>query len=388
VTHALQLCDPLGVEALLTDEERLVRDAAAAFTDREVLPHIEKWFEAAHAPRELVPKLAALGAFGATLEGYGCAGMGQVAWGLLLAELERGDSAIRSLVSVQSSLCMGPIHAFGTEAQKERWLPRMARGETLGCFCLTEPGAGSDPASMKTTARRDPGSGDGWRIEGTKLWISSATYADLAVVWAKAEGEVRAFLVEKGEFTAREIPQRMSFRTSSVGEVSFQGARAEALPFALGLRAALKTLNNARAGIAFAVTGAAAACFAAARDWARERVSFGRPIAARQLVQARLAEMATQVGLSQLLGVHLMRAREAGRATPAQVSFAKRHNVRAALEVARTAREILGANGITLAYPVVRHMLNLESVYTYEGTDDVHTLVMGREITGLDAMTG
>jgi glutaryl-CoA dehydrogenase len=330
-------------------------------------------------PDEAVKALARLGAFGAS-------SLGPMAYGLMMQELERADSGFRSCASVMTSLVMWPIENFGTEEQKARWLPRLRAGETLGCFALTEPQSGSDPASMQTRAFKD---GDGYRITGLKRWATNGNKAGVAVVWAKLDGvdarHVHAFLVERGEFQPRPIPGKMSLRASDSAELVLHAARAELLPGAKGLGAALKCLNEARYGISWGAVGAATACFAAARDYVKERKQFGKPLGAFQLVQEKLARMYTGIGNAQLACVQLARLKERGALTPVQVSFAKRAHVAMALDVARDAREMLGANGITLAYPPIRHMMKLETVKTYEGTHDVHTLVLGRHITGLDA---
>jgi glutaryl-CoA dehydrogenase len=380
------------LDELLRPEERAVRDSVARLVDEEVLPTIGRHFRAGTFPRELVPRLAELGVLGGTLTGYGCPGLSNVAYGLALQELERGDSGVRSFASVQTSLAMFPIHAFGSEAQRERFLPAMARGTCLGCFGLTEASAGSDPGAMTTRARPDGGD---FVLDGAKLWITSGTLADVAVVWAKVgDGgpeSVRGFLVERGMpgFTARELEGKLSLRASTTAELSFQEVRvpaANVLPGVQGLRGPFACLHKARMGIAFAVMGAAVACFEAARAYALERRAFGRAIAGAQLTQEKLADMLQEIVKGQLLGWRLNRlADERGKVSPEQVSLAKRNNVRAALEIARSARSILGANGITDEYPPLRHLLNLESVFTYEGTHEVHTLVLGKAITGLDA---
>ena len=389
--------DRSGVEALyrlddaLTADERAVRDAVARVVDAEVLPIIGRHFREGIFPAQLVPRLGELGVLGANLSGYGCAGVSNVAYGLGLQELERGDSGLRSFASVQGSLVMYPIHAWGSEEQKQRFLPAMAQGKAIGCFGLTEPEAGSDPGSMRTRAMRD---GDAWVLDGSKAWITNGTVADVAVVWAKTgEGgpdSVRGFLVEKGMpgFVAKEIPGKLSLRASWTAELSFTEVRVpdrNVLPGVQGLRGPLSCLNNARAGIAFAVTGAAIACFEAARGYALQRRQFDRPIASFQLTQEKLADMLERIVQAQLLGLRLLRLKDEGKVTPVLVSLAKRANVRSALEIARSARTILGANGITDDFPPLRHALNLESVLTYEGTHEVHTLVLGKAITGIDA---
>ncbi len=386
-----------GVEALyrlddaLSADERAVRDAVARVVDDEVLPVIGRHFREGTFPAQLIPRLGELGVLGANLTGYGCAGVSNVAYGLGLQELERGDSGLRSFASVQGSLVMYPIHAWGSEEQKQRFLPAMAHGTCIGCFGLTEPEAGSDPGSMRTRAVRD---GEGWVLDGSKAWITNGTVADVAVVWAKTDDggpdSVRGFLVEKGMtgFAAREIPGKLSLRASWTAELSFTEVRVPArnvLPGVQGLRGPLSCLNNARAGIAFAVNGAAIACFEAAQAYAAQRRQFDRPIGSFQLTQEKLADMLERIVQSQLLGLRLLRLKDEGKASPVMVSLAKRANVRSALEVARSARTILGANGITDDLPPLRHALNLESVLTYEGTHEVHTLVLGKAITGIDA---
>jgi len=385
-----------GVEALyrlddaLTADERAVRDAVARVVNAEVLPVIGRHFREGTFPAQLVPRLGELGVLGANLTGYGCAGVSNVAYGLGLQELERGDSGLRSFASVQGSLVMYPIHSWGSEEQKQRFLPAMARGTCIGCFGLTEPEAGSDPGSMRTRAVRD---GQGWVLDGGKAWITNGTVADVAVVWAKTgdgPDSIRGFLVEKGMpgFVAREIPGKLSLRASWTAELSFTEVRVpdrNMLPGVEGLRGPLSCLNNARAGIAFAVTGAAIACFETARSYAQQRRQFDRPIGAFQLTQEKLADMLERIVQAQLLGLRLLRLKDEGQASPVLVSLAKRANVRSALEVARSARTILGANGITDDLPPLRHALNLESVLTYEGTHEVHTLVLGKAITGVDA---
>ena len=387
-----EITDLLLIDAMLTDEEKAARDTVARFVDKEVLPIIGQHFRDGTFPAHLVPGLAELGVLGANLQGYGCAGMNTVSYGLILQELERADSGLRSFASVQGSLCMYPIHAFGSEEQKERFLPGMARGRLIGCFGLTESDFGSNPGGMRTRARKD---GDTWVLNGSKAWITNGSIADVAVVWAKTEDggpeSIRGFLVEKGMpgFSAREIPGKFSLRASVTSELSFQDVRVperNVLPKVTGLKGPLSCLNNARLGIAYAVTGAAIACFEGAREYALSRVQFdGKSIAGYQLTQEKLADMLQEIVKAQLLGLRLMRLKDEGKATPVMVSLAKRNNVKAALDIARVARSIYGANGVTDAYPPVRHMLNLESVFTYEGTHEVHTLVLGKAITGIDA---
>ncbi len=380
--------DFYGVEALLSDEERMARDAARAFTDGQILPTITAHFREGTFPAGLIRQMGHLGFLGATLQGYGCAGIGPVAYGLILQELERGDSAVRSFASVQGSLVMYAIHAFGSEAQKAGWLPVLAAGEAVGCFGLTEPDAGSDPGHMATQAVPVGGA---YILNGTKLWITNGTIADIAVVWAKLDGVIRGFLVERGTpgFTARDIHGKFSMRASVTSELAFQDCRipaANLLAGSDGLRSPLSCLNQARYGIAWGGVGAAIACYQAALDYSRQRIQFGRPIASFQLVQEKLVGMLSEITKAQLLCLQLGRLKEAGRLRHPQVSLAKRNNVAAALEIARQARDILGANGIVDEYPVMRHLLNLESVFTYEGTHDIHTLIVGREITGISAL--
>jgi glutaryl-CoA dehydrogenase len=381
--------DYFGIEDLLSDEERLVRDTVRAFVDREVVPTIERASRDGRFPRELVPGLADLGLLGANLTGYGLPGLGAVAYGLAMQELERGDSALRSFVSVQGALTMFAIHRFGSEEQKARWLPALGRGEAIGCFALTEPDFGSNPAGMRAAARRD---GDGWIISGAKRWITNGSIADVAVVWARADEGIVGFLIERGTpgMTAVEMSGKWSLRASVTSELHLDDVRvpeASRLPLAQGLRAPLACLNQARYGIAWGAIGAAMACYDAALGYAMTRVQFDRPIAGYQLVQAKLADMLTGITTSQLLSLQLGRLKDRDAIRPQQVSMAKRHNVAHALWTARTARDILGANGVVDDYPVFRHMANLESVSTYEGTHDIHTLILGEDITGMAAFS-
>jgi glutaryl-CoA dehydrogenase len=380
--------DYYEVEGLLSEEERMMRDVARAFADEQILPIVTQHFRQGTFPSGLIRKMGDLGFLGATLQGYGCAGINNVAYGLIMQELERGDSGVRSFASVQGSLVMYPIHAFGAESQKARWLPRLAAGEAVGCFGLTEPDFGSDPGNMATKA---VSVGAEHVLNGTKLWITNGSIADVAVVWAKLDGVIRGFLVERGTpgFTARDIHGKHSMRASVTSELSFQDCRIPAenlLPKGDGLRAPLSCLNQARYGIAWGAVGAAVACYQAALDYSRERVQFNKPIASFQLVQQKLVHMLTEITKAQLLCLQLGRLKDAGRLRHTQVSLAKRNNVAAALEIARLARDIHGANGIVDEYPVIRHMLNLESVFTYEGTHDIHTLILGRDITGISAL--
>ena len=381
--------DLYNIDYLLSEEERMVRDTVRKFVQDRVLPIIAEHFEAGTFPRELIPTIAELGLLGMHIEGYGCAGLSAVCYGLACQELEAGDSGLRSFVSVQGSLAMFPISAFGSEEQKQRWLPRMARGEVIGCFGLTEPDSGSDPASMRTTARRD---GNSYVLNGTKMWITNGGIANLAVVWARAEDGVRGFLVERDTpgFTTSDIHQKLSLRASVTSELHFEDCRVPAenmLPNVRGLRGPLSCLNEARYGIAWGATGAARTCYEVALDYAKSRIQFNRPIARFQLVQQKLAIMATELVKAQLLALHLGRLKDEGMVHSVQISIAKRNNVREALKTAREARSILGANGITLEYPISRHSNNLESVYTYEGTDDIHTLIIGQAITGENAFS-
>jgi glutaryl-CoA dehydrogenase len=381
--------DLYNVDHLLSEEERMVRDTVRKFVSERVLPIIGEHFEAGTFPRELIPEIAGLGLLGMHLEGYGCAGLSAVCYGLACQELEAGDSGLRSFVSVQGSLAMFPIYKFGSEEQKQRWLPPMARGEVIGCFGLTEPDSGSDPGSMRTNARHD---GDTFILNGTKMWITNGGIADVAVVWAKTDDGVRGFLVERGTpgFTTSDVHHKLSLRASITSELHFEDCRVPAanmLPNVRGLRGPLSCLDEARYGIAWGATGAARACYEVALDYARTRVQFGKPIGSFQLVQQKLAIIATELVKAQLLALQLGRIKDEGLLHPVQISVAKRNNVREALKTAREARSILGANGITLEYPISRHSNNLESVYTYEGTDDIHTLVIGQAITGLDAFS-
>jgi glutaryl-CoA dehydrogenase len=386
--NALDPMDLFDVRAALSDEERMVQDSVARFVDDEVLPIIRPHFENHTFPKELVAELANLGLLGSSLEGYGCAGMNAVSYGLICQELERGDSGLRSFVSVQSSLCMYPIHAYGSEEQKQAWLPRMARGEVIGCFGLTEPHGGSDPANMKTHARRR---GDDWVINGAKMWITDAPIADLFVIWARTEEGIRGFLVEKGTkgLMAPEIEKKFSLRASVTGGIFLEDVvvpAAAMLPGSTcGIKAPLSCLTQARYGITWGVIGAAQACLREALEYSKTRILFNRPLAATQAIQIRLAEMARKVTTSQLLSLQLGRLKEAGRMTPSHVSMAKWNNCRAAIEVARDARDILGGAGISAEYVPIRHALNLESVITYEGTETIHQLTIGRELTGINA---
>lgn len=377
------------LDELLTDEERMARQVVREFVDGEVLPIIEEHNERGTFPLHLIPKLAELGVFGTTLPAaYGCAEMSNVAYGLVMQELERGDSGIRSFASVQGALVMYPIHAFGTEEQRRAYLPRMAAGEMIGAFGLTEPDYGSNPGGMVTRARRD---GNQWVLNGAKMWITNGSIADISVVWAKDEdGLIRGFLVERDRqgFSAPEMKHKMSLRASVTSELVLQDVRvpdANRLPGAEGLKAPLACLTQARYGIAWGAIGAAMACFHAAVEYSRTRVQFGRPIGAFQLTQAKLADMFTEITKAQALCLRLGQLKDGDKLTFGHVSMAKRNNVAMALDIARSARDVLGANGITTEYPIMRHMMNLESVKTYEGTHDIHTLILGQEITGIPA---
>jgi len=386
-TRALDPLDLFEIRQSLSEEERLVQAAVARLVDEKVLPIIQKCFEEHRFPRELVPDIAALGLLGSSLEGYGCAGLNAVSYGLICQEIERGDSGLRSFVSVQSSLCMYPIYTFGSEAQKQKYLPAMARGELIGCFGLTEPHGGSDPANMKTNARKRGGD---WVINGSKMWITNGAIADVAVVWAMTEEGIRGFLVDKGTsgFAAPEIDRKFSLRASVTSALFFDNVvvpEENVLPGAVGLKGPLSCLTQARYGIAWGVIGAAQACLAQLLDYTGTRVLFGRPLAQNQAIQIRLAEMARRITTAQLLALQLGRLKDQGDMQPSQVSLAKWNNCRMALDVARDCRDMLGGSGISVEYVPMRHMLNLESVITYEGTETIHQLSIGRELTGLSA---
>ncbi|WP_269856166.1 acyl-CoA dehydrogenase family protein [Streptomyces sp. RPT161] len=381
--------DPLGLDDLLSDEDRAVRETVRRWAADRVLPNIAEWYERGELPgiRELARELGAIGALGMSLDGYGCAGASAVQYGLACLELEAADSGIRSLVSVQGSLAMYAIHRYGSEAQKREWLPRMAAGEVIGCFGLTEPDHGSDPAGMTTYAKRD---GTDWVLTGRKMWITNGSVAGVAVVWARTDEGIRGFVVptDVPGFSAPEIRHKWSLRASVTSELVLDDVRLPAdavLPEVSGLRGPLSCLSHARYGIVWGSMGAARSCFESALDYARSREQFGRPIGAFQLTQAKLADMAVELHKGILLAHHLGRRMDAGRLRPEQVSFGKLNNVREAIEICRTARTILGANGISLEYPVMRHATNLESVLTYEGTVEMHQLVLGKALTGLDA---
>jgi len=385
--RALDPMDLYDVRSLLGEEERMVQETVGRFVDDQVLPLMRDAFEKHYFPMELVPQVAELGLFGSTIDGYDCAGLNSICYGLICQELERGDSGLRSFVSVQSSLVMFPIYSYGSEEQKQRWLPAMARGEAIGCFGLTEPHGGSDPGNMKTHARRD---GDDWILNGSKMWITNGPIADAAVVWAMTEDGVRGFIVEKGTpgFETQEIENKFSLRASVTGALFFDNVRLPAenvLPGVVGLKGPLSCLTQARYGITWGVLGAAQACLSEVINYTQERVLFGRPLSHTQTIQIRMAEMARRITSGQLLSFRLGQLKDAGEMTPTQVSLAKWNNARAAIDIARDARDILGGAGISAEYVPVRHMLNLESVITYEGTETVHQLVVGKELTGVNA---
>ena len=385
---ALDPLDFLALDALLDEEERAIRDTVRQFVRERVLPDVGDWFEQGILPRELLGELAKLGLYGMHLDGYGLPGASAVAYGLTCLELEAGDSGVRSAVSVQGSLAMYSIWRWGSEEQKQRWLPAMHAGEAIGCFGLTEPDAGSDPGAMRTHARRD---GSDWILNGAKMWITNGTIADVATVWARTDdGEIRGFLVERGTpgFSAPEIHKKLSLRASVTSELVLQDVRVpeeSMFPEVRTLRGPLSCLNEARYGIVWGAVGAARACFESALDYAKERIVFGKPIAGYQLTQQKLAEMALEVNRASLVALHIGRMKDDGTLRQEHVSLGKMGNVRGAIEVARSARTILGGNGITLEYPVIRHANNLESVLTYEGTHEVHTLVVGQALTGENA---
>uniref|UniRef100_E6PDJ0 Glutaryl-CoA dehydrogenase(GCDH) n=1 Tax=mine drainage metagenome TaxID=410659 RepID=E6PDJ0_9ZZZZ len=381
--------DFLGIDALLDDEERLIRDTVRAFVRDRISPNIAQWFEEGTLPREIGRELGALGLLGMHLKGYECPGASAVAYGIACMELEAGDAGVRSFASVQGSLAMFAIHRFGSEEQKNEWLPAMARGEKIGCFGLTEPDFGSNPAGMRTTARRD---GADWVIDGTKMWITNGSFADVAIVWANTDDGIAGFVVPtttKG-FSTNVIHRKLSLRASVTSELILDNVRlpdSARLPGARGLGGPLACLNEARFGIIWGVMGAARSCYATALEYAKTRVQFDRPIAGFQLTQEKLVNMLLELQKGTLLALHLGRMKDEGRLHPTQVSFGKLNNVREALAIARDARSILGANGVTLEYPIIRHMNNLESVLTYEGTSEIHLLVIGQAITGLAAFS-
>ncbi len=389
------LVDYYDIDSLLTEEQRMIRDTVRQFVESEVLPIIEEHSQAMTFPRELVAKIGALGLLGPTLpEKYGCAGLDSIAYGLIMQELERGDSGVRSFASVQSSLVMYPIFTYGTEEQRMKWLPRLATGDAIGCFGLTEPDYGSNPGGMVTNAKKVSG---GYLLNGAKMWITNGTIADVAVVWAKLDGDdtksIRGFLVERGMkgFSAPEMKGKYSLRASVTSELVFQDVELpeeNLLPGALGIKGPLSCLTQARYGIAWGAVGAAMACYESSVEYAKSRIQFGRPIGGFQLTQLKLAEMLTEITKAQLLVWRLGVLKNEGTMRPQQVSLAKRNNVAMALDIARSARDLHGANGILGEYPIMRHMMNLESVKTYEGTHDIHTLVLGEDITGLAAYNG
>jgi glutaryl-CoA dehydrogenase len=381
--------DFLDLDASLSEDERLIRDTVRALVRDRVLPHIAQWFEAGVFPKELIRACGELGLLGMHLEGYGCAGTSAVAYGLACAELEAGDSGLRSFVSVQGSLVMFPIHAYGTEAQKQQYLPGMARGEIVGCFGLTEPDFGSNPAGMLTNAKRD---GSDWILNGTKMWITNGSLADVAIIWARTEDGVRGFLVPaktKG-FSTKDIEMKLSLRASVTSEIKLEDCRvpdSALLPGVRGMRGPLSCLSEARYGIIWGAMGAARACYESALEYAKTRIQFDKPIAAYQLTQEKLVNMLLELNKGMLVALQIGRMKDAGKALPQHVSFGKLNNVREAMKICREARTILGANGITLEYPVIRHINNLESVLTYEGTSEMHALILGEAITGIAAFT-
>jgi glutaryl-CoA dehydrogenase len=384
---SIEPLDFIGIDAHLSDEERMLRDEVRRFVGERVLTGIEKWFEAGEFPREMATEIGELGLLGMHLEGYGCAGVNAVSYGLACMELEAGDSGFRSFVSVQGSLVMFPIWAYGSDDQKKQWLPPMAAGEAIGCFGLTEPDFGSDPARMRTSARRD---GSDWVLNGTKMWITNGGIADVAVVWARTDDGVRGFLVPRGTqgFTTRDIHRKLSLRASVTSELHLDDCRLpeEALlPGVTGMKGPLSCLNEARYGIIWGAMGAARACFDSALEYSKTRVQFDKPIGGFQLTQEKLVNMMLEINKGTLLALHLGRMKDQGTLAPQHVSLGKLNNVREALAIAREARTILGANGITLEYPVIRHANNLESVLTYEGTSEIHTLILGETLTGLKA---
>ena len=377
-----------AIDGLLTEEERSIRDVVRSFVDQNIKPNVADWFEAGTIPaRDLAKEFGSLGVLGMHLEGYGCAGTNAVSYGLAAMELEAGDSGIRSLVSVQGSLAMFAIHEFGSEEQREEWLPGMTAGELIGCFGLTEADFGSNPSGMRTAAKPD---GDDWVLNGSKMWITNGTVADVAIVWAQTDDGIRGFVVPTNTpgFSAREIHKKLSLRASVTAELVLENVRLPAsavLPGVVGLKGPLACLNEARFGIAFGTLGAARDCLETAIDYASNRVQFDRPIAGYQMTQTKLADMTLELGKGMLLALHLGRLKDEHKITPEQVSLGKLNNAREALTIARECRSILGGNGITLEYPVIRHMNNLESVYTYEGTNEMHTLVIGQALTGMPA---
>ncbi len=381
---AIDPLDFVDIDHLLSDEERTIRDTVRQFVQERVLPDIEEWFETATFPRDVADELGKLGLLGMHLTGHGCAGTNSVSYGLACMELEAGDSGFRSFVSVQGSLCMFPIWRYGSEEQKERWLPRLGAGEVIGCFGLTEPDFGSDPSNMRTSARRDGGD---WVLHGTKMWITNGGIADVAIVWAQTDDGVRGFIVptDTPGFSTEDIHRKLSLRASVTSELILDDVRLPedaVLPGVTGMKGPLSCLSEARFGIVWGSMGAARACFESALEYAKTRVQFGRPIAAFQLTQEKLANMLVELNKGTLLAIHLGRMKDDGRVRPEHISLGKLNNVREALAIAREARTILGASGITLEYPIIRHMNNLESVLTYEGTSEIHTLILGQAVTG------
>ena len=379
--------DLYDIRSELSEDEVMVKDSVGRYVDEKVIPLMRDAFEQHKFPRQLIGEAAELGLLGSSIDGYDCAGLNSLSYGLICQELERGDSGLRSFVSVQSSLVMFPIHTYGSEEQKQRWLPAMARGEAIGCFGLTEPHGGSDPSNMKTHAKRD---GDDWILNGSKMWITNATIADAAIVWARTEEGVKGFIVEKGMsgFDTQEIENKFSLRASVTGALFFNNVRipeANVLPGVSSLKGPLSCLTQARYGIAWGVIGAAQACLNEVLNYTQDRVLFGRPIANTQAIQIRMAEMSRQITAAQLMSLRLGRIKDKGQLSPTQVSLAKWNNCRAAIDIARDARDILGGAGISAEYVPIRHMLNLESVITYEGTETVHQLVVGKELTGVNA---
>jgi len=384
---ALNPADLYNVKSMLSDEERMVQDSVARFVDERVLPIIPEAFSKGVFPRELISEVAELGLLGSTIQGYGCAGLNSICYGLICQELERADSGLRSFVSVQSSLCMYPIYAYGSEEQKQQWLPQMAAGEVIGCFGLTESHGGSDPANMKTSARRD---GDDWVINGSKMWITNGSLANIAIVWAMTDEGIQGFIVETDRtgFNATDIQHKFSLRASVTSALYFDNVRipdSNRLPNVKGLKGPLGCLTQARYGISWGPIGAAIACYTEALEYCKDRILFDRPVAANQAAQIRLADMARRITSAQLMALQLGRLKDAGNMQPTQVSLAKWNNVRMAIDIARDARDLLGGAGITVEHSAIRHMLNLESVITYEGTETIHQLVVGREITGINA---
>jgi glutaryl-CoA dehydrogenase len=387
VNNKLDPMDLYDIRSELSEDEAMVKDSVGRYVDEKVIPLMRDAFEQHKFPRQLIGEAAELGLLGSSIEGYDCAGLNSVSYGLICQELERGDSGLRSFVSVQSSLVMFPIHTYGSEEQKQRWLPAMARGEAIGCFGLTEPHGGSDPSNMKTHAKRD---GDDWILNGSKMWITNATIADAAIVWARTEEGVKGFIVEKDMpgFDTQEIENKFSLRASVTGALFFNNVRipeANVLPGISSLRGPLSCLTQARYGIAWGVIGAAQACLNEVLNYTQDRVLFGKPIANTQAIQIRMAEMSRQITAAQLISLRLGRIKDKGQLSPTQVSLAKWNNCRAAIDIARDARDILGGAGISAEYVPIRHMLNLESVITYEGTETVHQLVVGKELTGVNA---